>query len=50
MTKTMLAMEEYRDMWRKLFETATKSRVKRSERLRQEYKERSEQVALDDVH
>ena len=46
MTKTMLAMEEDRDMWRKLFEDCNKKQGQEIERLRQEYKERSEQVAL----
>ena len=46
MTKTMLAMEEDRDMWRKLFENCNKKQGQEIERLRQEYKERSEQVAL----
>ena len=40
MTKSMLQMEEDRDMWRKLFEDCNKKR------LRQDYKERSEQMAL----
>ena len=46
MTKTMLATEEDRDMWRKLFEDCNKKQGQEIERLRQEYKERSEQVAL----
>ena len=46
MTKTMLAMEEDRDMWRKLFEDCNKKQGQEIERLRQEYKERSEQVAV----
>ena len=46
MTKTMLAMEEDRDMWRKLFEDCNKKQGQEIERLRQEYKERSEQAAL----
>ena len=46
MTKTMLAMEEDRDMWRKLFEDCNKKQGQEIERLRQENKERSEQVAL----
>ena len=46
MTKTMLAMEEDRDIWRKLFEDCNKKHGQEIERLRQEYKERSEQVAL----
>ena len=39
-------MEEDRDMWRKLFEGCNKKQGQEIERLRQEYKERSEQVAL----
>ena len=46
MTKTMLAMEEDRDVWRKLFEDCNKKQGQEIERLRQEYKERSEQAAL----
>ena len=46
MTKTMLAMEEDRDMWRKLFEDCNKKQGQEIEHLRQEYKERSEQAAL----
>ena len=46
MTKTMLAMEEDRNMWRKLFEDCNKKQGQEIERLRQEYKERSEQAAL----
>ena len=46
MTKSMLQMEEDRDMWRKLFEDCNKKQGQEIERLRQEYKERSEQVAL----
>ena len=45
-TKTMLAMEEDRDMWRKLFEDCNKKQGQEIEHLRQEYKERSEQAAL----
>ena len=46
MTKTMLAMEEDRDVWRKLFEDCNKKQGQEIERLRQEYKERSKQAAL----
>ena len=46
MTKSMLQMEEDRDMWRKLFEDCNKKQGQEIERLRQDYKERSEQVAL----
>ena len=38
MTKTMLAMEEDRDMWRKLCEDCNKKQGQEIERLRQEYK------------
>ena len=46
MTKTMLIMEGDRDMWRRLFEDCNKKRGQEIERLRQDYKERSEQMAL----
>ena len=46
MTESMLQMEEDRDMWRKLFEDCNKKQGQEIERLRQEYKERSEQLAL----
>ena len=46
MTKTMLAMEEDRDVWRKLFEDCNKKQGQEIERLRQEYKERLKQAAL----
>ena len=46
MTRSMLQMEEDRDMWRKLFEDCNKKQGQEIERLRQEYKERSEQMAL----
>ena len=46
MTRSMLQMEEDRDMWRKLFEDCNKRQGQEIERLRQEYKERSEQMAL----
>ena len=46
MTKSMLQMEEDRDMWRKFFEDCNKKQGQEIERLRQDYKERSEQVAL----
>ena len=45
-TKSMLQMEEDRDMWRKLFEDCNKKQGQEIERLRQDYKERSEQMAL----
>ena len=46
MTKSMLQMEEDRYMWRKLFEDCNKKQGQEIERLRQDYKERSEQMAL----
>ena len=46
MTRSMLQMEEDRDMWRTFFEDCNKKQGQEIERLRQEYKERSEQVAL----
>ena len=36
--KTMLTVEEDRDMWKKLFEDCTKKQGQEIERLRQEYK------------
>ena len=46
MTKTMLSMEEDRNMWKKLFEDCNKKQGEEIERLRREYKERSERLAL----
>ena len=46
MTKSMLKMEEVRDMWRRLFEDCNKKQGQEIERLRQDYKKRSEQIAL----
>ena len=46
MTKTMLSTENDRDMWKRLFEDCSKKQVQEMERLRQEYKERSERLAL----
>ena len=46
MTKSMLKMEDDRDMWRKLFEDCNKKQGQEIERLRQDYKEQSEQMAL----
>ena len=46
MTRSMLQMEEDWDMWRKLFEDCNKKQGQEIERSRQEYKERSEQMAL----
>ena len=46
MTKTMLSIEEDRDMWKKLFEDCNKKQGEEIERLRREYKQRSERLAL----
>ena len=46
MTKTMLSIEEDRDMWKKLFEDCDKKQGEEIERLRREYKQRSERLAL----
>ena len=46
MTKSMLMMEDDRDMWRRLFEGCNKKQGQEIERLRQDYKERSEQMSL----
>ena len=46
MTKNMLTIEEDRDMWRKLFEDCTKKPSEEIERLRREYKQRSERLSL----
>ena len=46
MTKTMLIMEDDRDMWKRLFEDCNKKQGQEIDRLRQDYKERSEQMAL----
>ena len=46
MTKSMLIMEDDRDMWRRLFEDCNKKQGQEIKRLRQDYKERSEQMAL----
>ena len=45
-SKTMLTVEEDRDMCKKLFEDCTKKQSQEIERLRQEYKERKERLAL----
>ena len=45
MTKTMLSTED-RDMWKKLFEDCNKKQGEEIERLRREYKERSERLVL----
>ena len=46
MTKTTLSTEEDRDMWKRLFEDCNKKQGEEIERLRREYKERSERLAL----
>ena len=46
MTKTMLSTEEDRDIWKKLFEDCNKEQGQEIECLRQDYKERSERMAL----
>ena len=46
MTKTMLSMEEDRDMWKIMFEDCSKKQGEEIERLRREYKERSEWLTL----
>ena len=45
-TKTMLITEDDRDMWMELFEDCNKKQGEEIERLRRDYKERSERVAL----
>ena len=47
MTKTMLATEEDRDMWKRLFEDCNKKQGQELERLRQDHKQRAEQMALE---
>ena len=49
MTKAMLTIEEDRDMWRKLFEHCNKKQGEEIERLRREYKQRSERLSLTAV-
>ena len=46
MTKTMLSIEEDRDMWKKLFEDCNKKQGEEIKRLSREYKQRSERLAL----
>ena len=46
MTKTMLSTEEDRDMCKRQFEDCNKKQGEEIERLRPEYKERSERLAL----
>ena len=45
-TKTMLIMEDDRDMWKRLFEDCNKKQGEEIERLRRDYKKRSERVTL----
>ena len=45
-TKTMLSTAEERDMWKKLFKDCNKKQGEEKKRLRREYKERSERLAL----
>ena len=45
-TKTMLTIEEDRDMWNKLFEDCNKKQGEEIECLRREYKQRSERLSL----
>ena len=45
-TKTVISVEEDRDMWKKLFEDCNKKQSEGIERLRREYKERWERLAL----
>ena len=45
-TKTMLVIEEDRDMWKRLVEDCNKMHGEEIERLRRDYKERSDWVAL----
>ena len=47
MTKIMLTKEEDRDMWKRLFEDRNKKQGQELERLRQNYKERTEQMAFE---
>ena len=46
MTKTMLSIEEDKDMWKKLFEDCNKKQGEEIESLRREYKQRSERLSL----
>ena len=44
--KTLLRIEEDRDMWRRLFKDCNKKPDEEIERLMQDFKERSERLAL----
>ena len=46
MTKTMLSIEEDRDMWKRQVEDCNKKQGEEKERLMRGYKERSERLAL----
>ena len=46
LTQTMLLTEDDRDMWKRLFEDCNKKQGEEIERLRREYKERLERLAL----
>ena len=46
MTKAMLITEDDRDMWKRLFEDCNQKQGEEIERLRRDYKERLERVAL----
>ena len=46
MTKTVLSTEKDREMWKRLFEDCNKKQDEEIERLRREYKERWERLAL----
>ena len=45
-TKTMLIAEDDRDMWKRLFEDCNKKQGEEIERLRRDYKERSDRAVL----
>ena len=46
MTKTTLSTEEDRDMWKRQFEDCNKKQGEEKERLRRDYKERSQRLTL----
>ena len=47
--QTLLRIEEDRDTWRRRFQDCSKKQREEIERLRQEYKERSERLGLDEM-
>ena len=49
MTKPMLITEDYRGMWKRLLEDCNKMQCEEIERLRRDYNERSERLALTTV-